>query len=70
MNWCVGTGIPCSWPKRTTAPFQYSSSVGLPSLMSRCIEVVPSGDSVSKMPIVSVIIVGGSGICLDVLADT
>src|SRR6266852_3628705 len=34
-----------SRPRRTTAPFQYSSSLGLPSAMSRCRDVVlPGGE--------------------------
>src|SRR3954447_7155415 len=39
----VGVGTPTSYPRRTTAPFQYSNSVLFPSTMSRCKEVVPFG---------------------------
>jgi len=41
MNSCSGVGTPAWRPKRTTAPFQASSSDGLPAMMSRCSEVVP-----------------------------
>ncbi len=38
---CRLASTPISRPKRTTAPFQYSNSLGFPSPMSRCRDVVP-----------------------------
>ena len=50
---------------RTTAPFQYSSSLGLPSRISRSIEAVPSAATVSKTAIVSATIDAGNATCRD-----
>ena len=42
VNECTGVSTPARIPNRHTAPFQASSSDGLPSMMSRCIDAVAS----------------------------
>ena len=47
MKRCCGTSTPALCPSRTTAPTCASSSDGRPSMISRCIEAVPSAVSES-----------------------
>jgi hypothetical protein len=51
MYSCNGVATFTSRPRRTTAPFQYSNSLGFPSAMSRCKDVVPCGGGVEKLKI-------------------